>query len=255
MEEPIDFLEAQRNLERRRQQLEADEGVLRFENFRGIGDLTQKIVSSPSTVASTLKRNLPASALGQPTPRTTGSAISKRSGGNAVSTISDVTQALRMRDSDLAGSRLQALLRPLERSSLQPVLSDDGSPTTDWAVVGYRLTGPIPLAQLTALQTLVAEMLEPCGRETIGREALRCLTLTKSRERDAADLRLFAAALSDELAEFPADVVTTAFRKWARREKWWPSLSEIRDQCQFEMRWRRSLKIALDEAARQGVVE
>lgn len=250
-DETIDLEEVQRNLDRRRLELEASEGVLRRDSSPAIGALASRMTSTPEALASTLERCSKTSPPGQQTPPAGRaiSVISRRSSVPALDarqTVVRLKEALASRDSDKAGLALQALLRPLERSSLEPEL------TSDFEVTGYRLTGPIPAQKLAVLTAWTERMTEPCGREAISREALRCLSLTKSRERDAADLQLFAAALADELAEFPIDVATTAFRKWARREKWWPSLAEIREPCLREMRWRRSLKIALEDASRMS---
>lgn len=239
MDDPIDLVEVQRQLDRRRAELEAAEGKLQRDSSQAIGPLAQRIASSPERMASTLTANLPASAPGLPTPvARPSSAISRHSGANAAS----VRQAVLALDSDRAGSLLQALLRPLEQLSLQPVLSED------FEVTGYRLTGPIQPRTLAEMKRLVEQMTKCSGKELVARELLKCLTLTKSRERDGADVTLMIAAMADRLAEFPPDVVATALRKWADRETWWPSLAELREPCLREMRWRRSLKIALEEA-------
>lgn len=80
------------------------------------------------------------------------------------------------------------------------------------------------------------------SRAELVTEIGRCLMLTKSRPQDQGDQTLMLAALTQELSEFPADVLATELRKWARREKWWPTLSELRDKCQQAMRVRKSLR-------------
>lgn len=208
-----------------------------------IGNLTSKIVNSLGRSASTPTPNLPSSATSgaaSPAPaasRSTGQALSATTAG------ASIASALEGRDAEKADRALLALLRPLERSSLAPKL------TSDFEVEGFRQTGAIPAAARQQLTAAVTAMIRPCGKSTAAKEALRCLSLTVSRERDGADLSLMAAALSDELSEFPADVVATAFRKWARREKWWPSLSEIRDECLRLSRVRWSLHKILRDAA------
>ena len=66
-------------------------------------------------------------------------------------------------------------------------------------------------------------------------------SLTASRQRDQTDLKLMIGALSEELTEFPPDVVRTALRKWAKSSKWWPTLAEIREECLWRVERRREL--------------
>jgi hypothetical protein len=106
----------------------------------------------------------------------------------------------------------------------------------DFDVLGYR--GRLP----AELKPLVDRINQPAGPKMVNGAAARCLSVTKSRATDGMDLRMMLAVFADELAQFPEDVVATAFRKWAQREKWWPSLAEIRDQCQRLNRVRASLR-------------
>ena len=253
----IDLLEVQRNLERRREQLEASEGPLRRgdHGFRQIGILVPKVASSPGSSGSTPTPSSPSSATTGPTSPGRAVAASPGSGpGKTVAAtvpkLAAVREAVLAQDSDLVAHRLQAWLRPFE-TSLRPSISEDGNPATDWEITGYRLVGPLPAKMLADLEPVMQRLTAPAGPQAVLAPALRCLTLTKSRERDGMDLRLFAAALAEELGEFPVDVVATAFRRWARRETWWPSLAEIREQCLREMRWRNSLKAARGKAAQQ----
>jgi hypothetical protein len=113
-------------------------------------------------------------------------------------------------------------LRPIESASFD--------------LIGYEGTLP------EGAHPIIERICKPAGRQVVMGAAGRCLNLTKARQQDGMDLRLMIEGFADELAEFPEDVVATAFRKWAQREKWWPSLAEIRDQCQRLNRVRRSLK-------------
>jgi hypothetical protein len=149
-----------------------------------------------------------------------------------------VEQAWQERDSDKLESSLYRSLKPLSRS-LRPIVGDS------YDLVGYEAIAPLDRASLDALRPLVDRITAPAGREAVVRAAASCLQVTKSRAPDSADLRLMLEAFADDLAEFPADAVATAFRKWQRMEKWWPSLSEIRDHCQRATKWRRSLAKAI----------
>lgn len=80
------------------------------------------------------------------------------------------------------------------------------------------------------------------NRSELVQEVTRCLAVTVARERDQADLKAMLAVMAEELAEFPADVIRAELRAWARHEKWWPTLSELRARCQRAMRLRKSLR-------------
>lgn len=135
-------------------------------------------------------------------------------------------------------------LKPLATSSLRCVTGPD------YELVGYELVGPLEAGMLARLTKLADAITKPAGAELVAKAAHKCLLVTKSRDHSAEDVRLMVTVFAGDLAEFPADAVETAFRKWSRREKWWPSLSEIREECHRQMRWRRSLKIALEDARR-----
>lgn len=57
-------------------------------------------------------------------------------------------------------------------------------------------------------------------------------------------MTMFVAAMTDELAKYPLDLVATSLRTWARKENFWPSLAEILAPIKREMAWRKSLETA-----------
>lgn len=54
------------------------------------------------------------------------------------------------------------------------------------------------------------------------------------------------AAMTDELAGFPGDLVIAQLRHWAATETFWPGLADIRAPVAREARWRDSLKKAAE---------
>lgn len=96
---------------------------------------------------------------------------------------------------------------------------------------------PRPLP--TSLRPLLEEANKPSPPVKITPEVARCLSLTTSRARDQVDLKLMIGALSEELAQFPFDVVKASLRGWSQREKWWPTLAELREECQWRVDRRR----------------
>lgn len=207
-----------------------------------IGDLTRQIVDDASSLGSIRKLPSPSSGTtGAPCPdqRASSSTGKQLSTIDAASLLA-VEQAWQERDSDRLESTLHRSLKPLRTSSLQSVTD------SDFNLLGYERIGPIDESTRLMLADVAARITEPSTGEHIAGCAARCLAMTKSRDPGGLDVRAMIAGFVDELGEFPPDAVATAFRKHARQEKWWPSLSEIRDQCQRATRWRRSLKKALE---------
>src|SRR6185369_16901089 len=116
-----------------------------------------------------------------------------------------------------------------------------------YEITGYELAGrPAPTeADLDQARELVAVAMRPAPAKTIAAELARLAAVTKSRADSEDDQTLRFAAFREELAEFPRDVIASALRKIARRETFFPSLAEIRDQCQREFAHRKHLAAVL----------
>lgn len=238
--------EMQTQIDRKRASLEISEGRLDRPDFHPIGASASRAVSTPQGLGSIHPRPPPASPTGgtQRQELTPSSSIGRQLSVLGAEGRETIQGAIRSRDSDQIESALYRSLKRELMSSLQSVAGPD------YELVGYNLIGPIDAVSLAALLRMAEEITKPGGEAIVIESAMRCLTVTKSREADALDLRAMIAIFADDLAEFPEDVVRTAFRKWARREKWWPSLSEIREECHRATRWRHSLRLALEGHAR-----
>ncbi len=170
-----------------------------------IGSLTTSIANSPDRTALILTRPLPNSAItgsGSPAPVAASSIGIPRSETDAVTLLA--------KGADEGNSAL---------------VHD--------ALTALRKSAP------TLLKPWLERISEPAKAARIAPEIIRCLQLTASRERDGMDLRMMVASLSEELAEYPWDVVKTALREWSRSEKWWPTLAEMREACQWRVDRRR----------------
>jgi hypothetical protein len=131
---------------------------------------------------------------------------------------------------------LLACLPPRLRSSLKERLSDE------YDLLGFDLMRPLVPNEAEAVLVWLDEIDRPPAHAELVQEITRCLMLTRAGRQDQHDVTLRLAALAQELRAFPADIVTAALRDWARRERWWPTLSELRDACQRAMRVRKSLR-------------
>lgn len=124
-------------------------------------------------------------------------------------------------------------LPPRMRSSMRKCRDDSGR---------LEITGPLETDDIAQVLGWLAVIDTPPTRLDLVQEITRCLSLTTSRNRSDMDLKLMLAALVEELSDLPADALKAALRKWARLEKWWPTLSEIRNLAQEQMRLRSSLR-------------
>ena len=229
---PIDsILEAYRKRRDREASRHEERGLIQ------IGNPANKETSSPETLASYLKAySQPFETTGLPAPaQAASSSIGTRLGETgAAEPLKAIGQALTALDSDAAEAALHQWLK-LVKPWLKCTVND-----------AYDLTGFEPTGQMTddlaAEMAQIAEALNrPSEPEHVATEVTRCLTATRAREHADIDLRALIGLLTDELTQFPADIVATTCRKWARQEKWWPTLAELRDQCQRATKWRKSL--------------
>lgn len=237
---PTDWEKAQAEFDRVAKMFAEKEGQP-GRDCQQIGSCLPSLPSLPEPKDSTLPTpppDLPTTGMQSQVPEAAkpiGTQLSVIGAGDLVT----IEQAWHEQDSDKLESSLHRSLKPLRTSSLQSVTD------SDFNLLGYKCIGPIDESTRLLLADLAARICEPSTGEHITGCAARCLAMTKSRDPGGLDVRAMLAGFVDGLAEFPPDAVATAFRKHARMEKWWPSLSEIRDHCQRATRWRHSLRKVL----------
>jgi hypothetical protein len=69
---------------------------------------------------------------------------------------------------------------------------------------------------------------------------------TISRNASIEDLTMLFRVFGDLCAEYPADVAVDALRWWARNEKFWPALSELKVELDRRVKKRRLMLAALE---------
>jgi len=101
---------------------------------------------------------------------------------------------------------------------------------------------------------LVLGACRPTAPRFVIQELAKCDAVTKARQSESHDQQVRIAVFTEDLREFPPDVVAAAFMKWRRLEKFAPSVAEIRDLCWRALMYRDGLKRALvREAERRGM--
>ena len=221
-----------------------------------LGSLATRIAATLTPTGSTPSASLPTSTPGprtRPAPNA-GSAMpvpSGKAGAGAtptalpsvVSTVLPGAIQAASGNPDRVDMALRDCLPPRLKSSLStryapinPGNDDDHRP------LGFTVTRPLDVEDATAVLGWLDTLDRRPSRPELVQEVTRCLAVTVARERDAADLKAMLAVMAEELAEFPADVLRAELRTWARCQKWWPTLAELRDRCQKAMRLRSSLR-------------
>lgn len=118
-------------------------------------------------------------------------------------------------------------------------------------LLGYDKIVPRNQEGLEMLRAAVAafdSVLRPADERSVLKALARLKISTAYRNQYEDDAEFERRVYVVELCQFPLDVVLEACQRWARREKWFPTISEIRDECQWLVRYRRVTRDALANA-------
>lgn len=111
----------------------------------------------------------------------------------------------------------------------------------DMRLVGFE---PPPTRDPELLEKIEAAC-RPASPDVITAELARLRVATAGRVLSGVSMAAWLAVLGEELERYPADVVREACRRWARREKWTPSVAELVEECERLMARRRALLAAV----------
>lgn len=136
---------------------------------------------------------------------------------------------------------VRALLSPFLASNCEAIVNGD------YDVVGWRLTGDPGAAAATAAMQL-APFLQPMPANLLRQEIARLCASVITRNEHVDDVAMRLQVIAEECEDWPEDIARAALRGWARREKFFPSLAELRDELQRHGRMRRSLAAAIAAA-------
>lgn len=128
----------------------------------------------------------------------------------------------------------------------RPRYAADGQFESDF--VGYRIKHDVPKADLETAWRQVRVINQPADGRVVLAELVRLRALTKMRAESEADSKVMIAALAEELAPYPIDIIQDACRRWSRMEKWFPAWAELKDMLDFRVARRKRLEEALAEA-------
>ena len=111
-----------------------------------------------------------------------------------------------------------------------------------WDLTGYQMTKEVAKQDKDTAIKMLDKALEPLPSETILQELTRLKLKTMARNMTTEELSLQLAVYTDELGQYPADIVVKVLRDWPKQSKWWPTWHEL----DIELEWRtnrRQLKL------------
>jgi hypothetical protein len=88
---------------------------------------------------------------------------------------------------------------------------------------------------------------KPALEEKVVIEVARLRCLTAKRKEGEFDMELSLGAITEELREYPIDIVQTVCREWARNNVFFPVLKELIDGCEKLLKPRNAILTASKE--------
>jgi hypothetical protein len=130
---------------------------------------------------------------------------------------------------------VRSLLAPYLGSCFEEIVS------SEFDVRGYRLVREVDDRERAAMCALILPFVATANGQVVRGELARLRSSVVTRNQDEDEVTMRLQVLGEECEEWPADVVRAALRGWARREKFFPCLAELREELQRHGSARRSL--------------
>lgn len=112
----------------------------------------------------------------------------------------------------------------------------------DFELVRYNIPADTPLEKLEqAYRRVQASMIPLPKAEIEQRLTVLAMLVTIPKDFDDEILALKRSILAEKLMQWPADIVIEAFEKVERTCRFWPTLAEFAEHCEWKMRPRKLL--------------
>lgn len=121
----------------------------------------------------------------------------------------------------------------------------------DVKLIGYDFDGRAPIEDISTALAMLESINARADIRLVDEELAKLRIKTARKAESDDDMALTLLAYSEELAEFPPDVVIDACRSWARQNKWFPTCMELREMCQHRVKKRRMMLDALRNVSRE----
>ena len=188
---------------------------------------------------------------GRPNPASapasgTGTQLSVTGSARPPSTPEEVRELLAELTPDQIDKSLQAWLPPSVSCRIEGRLYDGpNDPYKNYTTVGYDLAEGWDENEGREAQRLLEMLNARADPEACQQILARLKVLTRERNLSQEDMVAQIAIFSEELSQYPLDVVRDACRAWARTEKWFPSWAELRERCEERVMKRRAILLGL----------
>lgn len=118
----------------------------------------------------------------------------------------------------------------------------------DFELVRYNIPADTPLDKLEAAMRRVEASLIPLPQEEIEqRLTVLAMLVTIPKDFDDEILALKRRILAEKLQQWPADIVLEAFDSVEKSCKFWPTLAEFAQHCDWKLRPRKLLREELQK--------
>lgn len=122
-------------------------------------------------------------------------------------------------------------------------ITDDGGEFIRCRQIADITTEDVPA--VTNLYRDVYAASKPAPRELVIKE-LTAMSIGMARRKDHdTDFRALLVVYANDLAEYPSDVIADACKALRRENRFFPTISEMRDACEERFEFRRSLSVEL----------
>lgn len=118
----------------------------------------------------------------------------------------------------------------------------------DFELVRYNISADTPLEKLEAAMRRVEASLIPLPQEEIEqRLTVLAMLVTIPKDFDDEILALKRRILAEKLQQWPADILLEAFDSVEKSCKFWPTLAEFAQHCDWKLRPRKLLREELQK--------
>lgn len=134
--------------------------------------------------------------------------------------------------------------------------ADFGDAASGWdgLVVGAAADGPVtPDAVSEAHRELASlrQSMRPLRDQDILQELAKLSVKVAKRAEDGFDLQVRLEGYTEELRQFPGDLVLDVLRRWPRMSRFWPAWSELQLMLERRLAQRKGMMAALEKVAQR----
>lgn len=185
--------------------------------------------------------------------KSTSSSIQQHGSMAAVGTTNSLIPILRTQHHKMSPDQIDNNLKAVAKSLLNSSITfqTNGMYSKDGEYMGTRITPVISKADHASLMEVYRvtdDMCAPGGRELVMKEIYALSVVMARRKDEETDYKVLVSVYAEDLAEFPVDVISDVCKEVRRTQKFFPTISDLRNLCVERIMFRTSLRGALSKA-------